>query len=71
MVRDERWFTDGSGKTTLLQWVAVTAARSGFSGSLADLERVRAFPSPVGSYADRPLPRPKRSTGSCQRLRRG
>src|ERR687894_1107835 len=37
----------GSGKTTLLQWLAVTAARSGFSGPLAGLERLCAVPAPV------------------------
>ncbi|MGH3887627.1 MAG: NACHT domain-containing protein [Pseudonocardiaceae bacterium] len=48
----------GSGKTTLLQWLAVTAARSGFSGPLADWNGSVPFLVRLRSYADRPLPRP-------------
>ncbi|MGH3976653.1 MAG: NACHT domain-containing protein, partial [Pseudonocardiaceae bacterium] len=48
----------GSGKTTLLQWLAVTAARSGFSGSLADWNGSVPFLVRLRSYADQSLPRP-------------
>jgi predicted NACHT family NTPase len=49
----------GSGKTTLLQWLAVTAARSGFTGPLADWNGCVPFLVRLRSYADRPLPRPE------------
>jgi NACHT domain len=49
----------GSGKTTLLQWLAVTAARSGFSGPLAEWNGCVPFLVRLRSYADRPLPRPE------------
>lgn len=49
----------GSGKTTLLQWLAVTAARSGFSGPLVDWNGAVPFLIRLRSYADRPLPRPE------------
>ncbi len=49
----------GSGKTTLLQWLAVTAARSGFSGPLVDWNGCVPFLVRLRSYADRPLPRPE------------
>ena len=49
----------GSGKTTLLQWLAVTAARSGFSGPLADWNGCVPFLLRLRSYADRALPRPE------------
>jgi NACHT conflict system protein/NACHT domain-containing protein len=49
----------GSGKTTLLQWLAVTAARSGFSGPLADWNGSVPFLVRLRSYADQPLPRPE------------
>ncbi len=49
----------GSGKTTLLQWLAVTAARSRFSGPLADWNGSVPFLVRLRSYADRPLPRPE------------
>jgi energy-coupling factor transporter ATP-binding protein EcfA2 len=49
----------GSGKTTLLQWLAVTVARSGFSGALADWNGCVPFLVRLRSYADRPLPRPE------------
>jgi NACHT domain len=48
----------GSGKTTLLQWLAVTAARSGFSGPLAEWNGSVPFLVRLRSYADRALPRP-------------
>ena len=47
----------GSGKTTLLQWLAVTAARSGFSGPLVDWNGSVPFLVRLRSYADQPLPR--------------
>ncbi len=47
----------GSGKTTLLQWLAVTAARSGFSGPLADWNGSVPFLVRLRSYADQSLPR--------------
>src|SRR5262249_26484606 len=49
----------GSGKTTLLQWLAVTAARSGFFGPLADWNGCVPFLVRLRSYADRLLPRPQ------------
>ncbi len=49
----------GSGKTTLLQWLAVTAARSGFSGPLAGWNGCVPFLVRLRSYADRALPRPE------------
>ena len=49
----------GSGKTTLLQWLAVTAARSGFSGPLAGWNGCVPFLVRLRSYADRTLPPPE------------
>lgn len=49
----------GSGKTTLLQWLAVTAARSEFSGPLAQWNGCVPFLVRLRSYADQPLPRPE------------
>ncbi|MBW0011494.1 MAG: NACHT domain-containing protein, partial [Pseudonocardiales bacterium] len=49
----------GSGKTTLLQWLAVTAARGGFSGPLAEWNGSVPFLVRLRSYADRTLPRPE------------
>lgn len=49
----------GSGKTTLLQWLAVTCARSGFSGPLAEWNGSVPFLVRLRSYADHPLPRPE------------
>ncbi len=49
----------GSGKTTLLQWLVVTAARSGFSGPLADWNGYVPFLVRLRSYADQSLPRPE------------
>lgn len=49
----------GSGKTTLLQWLAVTAARGGFSGPLAEWNGCVPFLVRLRSYADRALPRPE------------
>jgi NACHT N-terminal Helical domain 1/NACHT domain len=54
----------GSGKTTLLQWLAVTAARSGFSGPLADWNGSVPFLVRLRSYADSPLPRPEQLLAS-------
>jgi len=49
----------GSGKTTLLQWLAVTTARSAFSGPLADWNECVPFLVRLRSYADQSLPRPE------------
>lgn len=46
----------GSGKTTLLDWLAVTAARSGFTGRLQRWNGMVPFPIRLRSYADKPLP---------------
>jgi hypothetical protein len=48
----------GSGKTTLLQWLAVTAARSGFTGQLAGWNGCVPFLVRLRSCADQSLPRP-------------
>lgn len=50
----------GSGKTTLVDWLAVTAARRGFTGPLADWNGVTPFPVRLRRYADAPLPTPER-----------
>jgi hypothetical protein len=49
----------GSGKTTLLDWLAVTAARSRFTGKLADWNSRVPFPIRLRSFAAEPLPRPE------------
>ena len=49
----------GSGKTTLLQWLAVTAARSGFSGPLIDWNGSVPFLVRLRSCSGRALPRPE------------
>ncbi|MGW3958390.1 NACHT domain-containing protein [Amycolatopsis sp. NPDC005003] len=49
----------GSGKTTLLDWLAVTAARSGFTGKLAGWNGRVPFPIRLRSFAAEPLPRPE------------
>ncbi|WP_394613415.1 NACHT domain-containing protein [Lentzea sp. JNUCC 0626] len=46
----------GSGKTTLLDWLAVTAARGGFTGSLQDWNGLVPFPIRLREHADAPLP---------------
>ncbi|MFS8104893.1 NACHT domain-containing protein [Lentzea alba] len=46
----------GSGKTTLLDWLAVTAARGGFTGSLKTWNGLVPFPIRLRAYADSPLP---------------
>ncbi|MFD4639573.1 NACHT domain-containing protein [Lentzea sp. NPDC058436] len=46
----------GSGKTTLLDWLAVTAARNGFTGRLHRWNGMVPFPIRLRSYADKPLP---------------
>ncbi|WP_159104763.1 NACHT domain-containing NTPase [Plantactinospora sp. BB1] len=46
----------GSGKSTLLRWLAITAAREGFSGELQDWNGRTPFLVKLRSYADRPLP---------------
>jgi energy-coupling factor transporter ATP-binding protein EcfA2 len=49
----------GSGKTTLLDWLAVTAARAGFSGKLESWNGRVPFPIRLRSFAAEPLPRPE------------
>ena len=46
----------GSGKSTLLRWIAVTVARGGLSGDLADWNRRVPLLVKLRSYADRDLP---------------
>ncbi|MGI5502462.1 NACHT domain-containing protein [Lentzea sp. CA-135723] len=46
----------GSGKTTLLDWLAVTAARSGFVGELQRWNGLVPLPVRLRAYADGPLP---------------
>ena len=48
----------GSGKTTLLSWLAVTAARRGFTGDLAEWNDLVPFLVKLRSYAGRDLPTP-------------
>ena len=47
----------GSGKTTLLSWLAITAARRGFAGDLADWNDLVPFLIRLRSYAGRDLPK--------------
>ncbi|MBF9128982.1 NACHT domain-containing protein [Plantactinospora sp. S1510] len=49
----------GAGKSTLLRWLAVTAARSGFTGALADWNGRVPFLVKLRSHAGRSLPRPE------------
>jgi NACHT N-terminal Helical domain 1/NACHT domain len=49
----------GSGKTTVLQWLSVTAARSGFTGALGDLNEHFPFFIRLRDYAGRQLPEPE------------
>ncbi|MEU5260803.1 NACHT domain-containing protein [Amycolatopsis sp. NPDC021455] len=53
----------GSGKTTLLDWLAVTAARGGFTGKLAGWNGRVPFPIRLRSFAAEPLPRPEEFVG--------
>ncbi|MFJ5990704.1 NACHT domain-containing protein [Lentzea sp. NPDC092896] len=46
----------GSGKTTLLDWLAVTAARGGFTGNLQEWNGMVPFPVRLRAYADTSLP---------------
>jgi hypothetical protein len=50
----------GSGKTTLLQWIAVTAARQGFTGDLASWNGRIPFMIRLRDYVRQPLPAPER-----------
>ncbi|MFD4674442.1 NACHT domain-containing protein [Lentzea sp. NPDC058450] len=47
----------GSGKTTLLDWLAVAAARSGFTGNLQNWNGLVPFPIRLRAFADVPLPK--------------
>jgi hypothetical protein len=49
----------GSGKTTLLRWLAITAARGGFTERLADWNGYIPFLITLRSYAERQLPSPE------------
>ncbi|MFC0104792.1 NACHT domain-containing protein [Kibdelosporangium aridum] len=49
----------GSGKTTLLDWIAVTAARKGFTEALADWNGCVPFPIRLRRYVGADLPRPE------------
>lgn len=49
----------GGGKSTLLRWLAITAARGGFEGELADWNGCVPFLVKLRSHADRDLPRPE------------
>ncbi|MEV6238069.1 NACHT domain-containing protein [Lentzea sp. NPDC051838] len=46
----------GSGKTTLLDWLAVTAARGRFAGTLQEWNGLVPFPIRLRAHADSPLP---------------
>lgn len=49
----------GSGKTTVLRWLAVTAARQGFTGDLAAWNGAVPFVVRLRSFTGRDLPRPE------------
>jgi Leucine-rich repeat (LRR) protein len=49
----------GSGKTTLLDWLAVTAARNGFTGKLAPWNGFVPFPIRLRSFTTGELPGPE------------
>jgi hypothetical protein len=48
----------GSGKTTVLRWLAITAARNGFTSALSDWNGSVPFLVRLRSFAGRRLPRP-------------
>jgi hypothetical protein len=50
----------GSGKTTLLRWIAVTAARHGFTGDLDDWNGRTPFLIRLRDYVKQALPPPER-----------
>ncbi len=50
----------GSGKTTLMQWIAVTAARHGFTGELASWNGRTPFLIRLRDHVAQPLPAPER-----------
>ncbi|MEV4662976.1 NACHT domain-containing protein [Micromonospora echinofusca] len=50
----------GSGKTTLMQWIAVTAARHGFTGELGDWNGRTPFLIRLRDHVTQPLPPPER-----------
>ena len=49
----------GSGKSTLLRWIAVTAARGGFTGDLSGWNGRIPFLINLRSFAERALPEPQ------------
>jgi hypothetical protein len=58
----------GSGKTTVLQWLAVSAARSDFSGALAGLNKHFPFFIKLRDYVGAKLPRPEQFLDSTAPL---
>ncbi|MBM7078343.1 NACHT domain-containing protein [Micromonospora humida] len=50
----------GSGKTTLMQWIAVTAARHGFTGELDSWNGRTPFLIRLRDHVTQPLPAPER-----------
>ena len=58
----------GSGKTTVLQWLAVCAARSSFTGSLAGLNDHFPFYIRLRDYVGEKLPKPEEFLASTARL---
>ncbi|MEN6548047.1 MAG: NACHT domain-containing protein, partial [Armatimonadia bacterium] len=49
----------GSGKTTLLQWIGVQTARRGFSGSMADWNRMVPFLIRLRNFSEGEFPQPE------------
>ena len=49
----------GGGKSTLLRWLAITAARGGFTGELSELNGHVPFLIKLRSHAGQALPRPE------------
>ena len=58
----------GSGKTTVLHWLAVSAARSSFTGALAELNQHFPFFIRLRDYVGRKLPKPEEFLASTAPL---
>ena len=58
----------GSGKTTVLQWLAVSAARSDFTGALAELNQHFPFFIRLRDYVGQKLPKPEEFLASTAPL---
>ena len=58
----------GPGKTTVLQWLAVSAARSGFTGALAELNQHFPFFIRLRDYVGQKLPKPEEFLASTAPL---